>query len=625
MRWPTRVRTSCKTRSRLRASSKHAACAREEIERSLGKADEQEPAMRRDGTAREVGFDAPWPGAVRGWTGERGRNTLCRHEERLCLLCCWSYNNSLQRFPHGVNKSVCTILVNGSVLGVSEAMTKPPDEGLLELDVTDFGPIVEAKIDLRPLTVFVGPSNTGKSYLAILIYALHRVFGGDTRFAGRRFRRGFRFPLRRDSQDLSQASVDALLEVADSMSADVEERGQRSLALPHAVADALRLALDELADALSNEIGRCFGVGESHALIRRGRTNTSRVVLRRRISDGEDSAQHTVSLARKPQFTTTVPAEVQIPVDFEAGEGMGRFLHRQIRYLDEEKRDMSRRKFAAMEFLSFIGDMALPSLVGPLHLPAYYLPADRTGVMHAHSVVVSALIASAPTAGLRPAARTPMLSGVLADFLEQLIEIDQTGRARRKTERDIGRSIEEAILGGSVRIDRSTHIDYPRFAYRPHGWKDDLALANASSMVSELAPVVLYLRHMVESGNVLIVEEPESHLHPAMQVAFTRELAALVNAGIRVIVTTHSEWLLEELANIVRRSKLSKAEHGDKVALRPDQVGAWLFEPKQRPKGSVVKEIRLDESGLYPSDYYEVASALHNEWADISSRIGDDS
>ena len=32
----------------------------------------------------------------------------------------------------------------------------------LELEVANFGPIVEAKIDLRPLTVFVGSSNTGK-------------------------------------------------------------------------------------------------------------------------------------------------------------------------------------------------------------------------------------------------------------------------------------------------------------------------------------------------------------------------------------------------------------------------------------------------------------------------------
>ena len=47
----------------------------------------------------------------------------------------------------------------------------------------------------------------------------------------------------------------------------------------------------------------------------------------------------------------------------------------------------------------------------------------------------------------------------------------------------------------------------------------------ASSMVAELAPVVLYLRHLVRPDDVLIIEEPESNLHPAMQVEFTRQLA----------------------------------------------------------------------------------------------------
>lgn len=42
------------------------------------------------------------------------------------------------------------------------------------LNVKDFGPTADASVDMRPLTVFVGPSNTGKSYLATLIYALHR-------------------------------------------------------------------------------------------------------------------------------------------------------------------------------------------------------------------------------------------------------------------------------------------------------------------------------------------------------------------------------------------------------------------------------------------------------------------
>ena len=48
---------------------------------------------------------------------------------------------------------------------------------LINLKVSNFGPIAEAGIELRPMSVFVGPSNTGKSYLAILIYALHQFFG----------------------------------------------------------------------------------------------------------------------------------------------------------------------------------------------------------------------------------------------------------------------------------------------------------------------------------------------------------------------------------------------------------------------------------------------------------------
>ncbi|MYF99579.1 AAA family ATPase, partial [Candidatus Poribacteria bacterium] len=46
----------------------------------------------------------------------------------------------------------------------------------VEIEVKNFGPIAEANIDLRPLTVFVGPSNTGKTYFATLVYGLYGVF-----------------------------------------------------------------------------------------------------------------------------------------------------------------------------------------------------------------------------------------------------------------------------------------------------------------------------------------------------------------------------------------------------------------------------------------------------------------
>ena len=146
-------------------------------------------------------------------------------------------------------------------------------------------------------------------------------------------------------------------------------------------------------------------------------------------------------------------------------------------------------------------------------------------------------------------------------------------------------------------------------------------------MVVELAPVVLFLRHRLEHGNVLILEEPESHLHPAMQVSLVEQLATLVRAGIRIVLTTHSEWVLEGLANIVRRAEIPeetrKQKLGDDVALAAEEVGIWLFQTKRRPRGVIVKEIQLGDSGLYPAGFEEVAATLHNDWAEIASQIRD--
>ena len=96
----------------------------------------------------------------------------------------------------------------------------------------------------------------------------------------------------------------------------------------------------------------------------------------------------------------------------------------------------------------------------------------------------------------------------------------------------------------------------------------------------------------------------KSGMRPA---AFARELARLVGAGIRVVMTTHSEWFLEQIGNLVRLSTLSEKKRdgieGADVALHPDDVGAWLFKPSEEHKGSVVEEVVLDpDTGLYSTD-----------------------
>ena len=279
-------------------------------------------------------------------------------------------------------------------------------------------------------------------------------------------------------------------------------------------------------------------------------------------------------------------------------------------------------------FIRSLVDDVFRSLLGPLGGAAYYLPADRTGVMHSHKVVVGALLQGAATAGLRPPTNIPMLSGVLADFLYQLIAVSGPRRGvagGRKRDVELASALENNVLEGAIRVDTGD-AGYPTFAYRPKNWKRDLPLMRTSSMVSELAPVVLYLRHLVRPGDVFIIEEPEAHLHPAMQTALARELARLVRAGVRVVMTTHSEWLLEQVGNLVRLSSLTADKQaeigGADVALRPEDVGAWFFKPMQRPKGSIVEEVKLDqETGLFPTDYEAVSETLYNESAHIFNRM----
>ena len=499
----------------------------------------------------------------------------------------------------------------------------------LELEVTDFGPIVDAKVDLRPLTVFVGPSNTGKSYLAILIYALHRYFGKTT-FVDQYHHQVERMLHAYPPQKLGRQEINAIIEWAQqTILANESTTGEREMVLSTCVSDMVRSMFNAQGGQLGNEIGRCFGIDRVGALIRRSKSKDALIVFRERGKDGIARFEQRLTLSpQASEIRAVMPDRTSVRVSPRRANDFRSYFALTLgeaASLNRLKNENS--EFVVWNLMEILVDLVLPRVTGPLHLPAFYLPADRTGVMHSHQVVVSALVQNATTAGLRPDAGTPMLSGVLADFLQQLIELDRPPYRSRRPRRDLGTQIEEAILGGSVRVERSETIDYPYFTYKPEGWKNPLPLMNASSMVSELAPVVLYLRYMVHPGSVLIIEEPESHLHPAMQVEFTRQIAALVQAGVRVIVTTHSEWVLEELANIVRRSELPAARRKEmprgEFALRPDQVGAWLFKPKRRPRGSVVKEVRLDDSGLYPSEFDEIARVLHNDWAEISSRIGE--
>lgn len=127
-------------------------------------------------------------------------------------------------------------------------------------------------------------------------------------------------------------------------------------------------------------------------------------------------------------------------------------------------------------------------------------------------------------------------------------------------------------------------------------------------MVSQLAPVVLILKEIPVKNNLIILEEPEAHLHPMQQVRFLQEIAKWVRDGNKILLTTHSEWITEALSNLVMENKIDP-----KVGMKAKDIGLWRF--IGAPKGTEIKEsVWNPGAGGYDDGFEEVGDQLLNEW-----------
>jgi predicted ATP-dependent endonuclease of OLD family len=103
------------------------------------------------------------------------------------------------------------------------------------------------------------------------------------------------------------------------------------------------------------------------------------------------------------------------------------------------------------------------------------------------------------------------------------------------------------IIGGEYHFNEHDEIHFSP--------KDDpnvrLSIYESSSAIRSLLDLGFYLRHQAQEGSLLIIDEPELNLHPANQRRIARLLARLVNIGIKVFITTHSDYIIKELNTLI--------------------------------------------------------------------------
>ena len=132
-----------------------------------------------------------------------------------------------------------------------------------------------------------------------------------------------------------------------------------------------------------------------------------------------------------------------------------------------------------------------------------------------------------------------------ADFIRQLETISKEDSVLAKSYPQLLNDFSD-IIGGEY-IAGSNDTIY----FRPSKTQLKFTMGESSSAVRSLLDMGFYLRHVAEIGDLLIVDEPELNLHPENQRRVARLFARLVNLGIKVFITTHSDYIVKELNSLI--------------------------------------------------------------------------
>jgi predicted ATPase len=180
--------------------------------------------------------------------------------------------------------------------------------------------------------------------------------------------------------------------------------------------------------------------------------------------------------------------------------------------------------------------------------------------------------------------------------------------------------IEKELLDGEVIIGKEGSVE---FSSNKTSKKKTLSFHQSSSIVKTLAGLVIYLKHTAQKNDLVIIDEPELNLHPDNQIKLTRILSRLVNKGLNLVISTHSDYILREINNLIMLSNTSeeinnirlKNNFKEDELLYKEDLGVYYFHYKLKNQASV-SLIDINEFGFeIPSINEEInkQNSLNND------------
>jgi len=454
---------------------------------------------------------------------------------------------------------------------------------LVKLYLNNFGPFEEAEVELKPLTVFIGRNSTGKSMFSYLLWALSSAE-----------------PL----PDRVEAGWEPVVEIAEKVVKRVKEGRIESEDLEELVKAYVKVLEDAVKHGLEERFRHAFGV-ELRELVRIGRDKAV-------IEVHGSCAKIRFSLEDEVKIE-----EFDLCIEDMLRKVDVRVLRKGYVHVDYGSYLKKYRVYSIADVESLVVDLLFRhtavefrwlALATP-HLTCM-LPDSRAGITRAL---------------LKPYISPTLLSGVLGvdrEYVSTYFRLAELLSRNPWVVELIKPLLEELGVTIDVRFESGVYNIYVKsrsnkvmpIAMAPSGVREAITVALALFMVDpiELMPVSIF------------IEEPEAHLHPGAQRLLARIISRAVNMGKNVVVTTHSDYLITALNNLIALSQLPKRRlkrlgYTEKEVLPPESVAAYLV----RAEGdeAVVEKLQVTGEGIPEDEFAKVAEELLGERGRIYDEI----
>ena len=142
-----------------------------------------------------------------------------------------------------------------------------------------------------------------------------------------------------------------------------------------------------------------------------------------------------------------------------------------------------------------------------------------------------------------------------------------------------------------------------------------VAIQHTSSTIKALTFLFFYLSYDSVKSDFVIIDEPELSLHPDNQVLVARLIARMVNEGLKVMISTHSDNVIREINNLIMvKEKIDQGETSSDLfnSLKPAALDRKKMQALYFSPDNTARSLLIDETGFEVESIDETIDQLND-------------